>query len=740
MLRGAVEGRAFMKAPRLRAGLVLFVGVAAVLGSTFGLRVAVADEQDLETALSDYAAGRNEEALAKLREYVEGNPGDEEVLAVLRRADERVLLRVLSMGNEHERLLKYLLDKSRAPARDSAMDDAEIQALVKTATEEDSLDRRHSAAVRLRAAGELAVPYLYPYLGADAAAQVVNAMFALERLGLDGVHPLAEVLESDDATIRRTAAAVLGNLREPQAVPALLRLKETDDNEGVRASAIEALRKIGQNRATTIAAANAFTRLGERYYSNDPTIVLGFDQTRNMWRWQDGQLVRVEVPAYLYPYQMAEQMAVDALTLDPSHRGARALLVRALLAQGVEAEIMLANEQDAPEALARAQDLAASQGFSGATDALRTSLKARDWDVAVEAIRLVVRTYTGEPLNSHPLGAALQAPERRVRYEAAIAALHMSPKSGMPNADKVAALAAQAASEAALRQVLVVDDRDETRSRLVMDAAHDGYVAAGESDGARAVARAKGSPTLDVIVIRADLGDPNTTIPSRRHTSALTVIDELKDDARTRDMRILVLVQETMEQDVSSVMEFFQNKYGDDVAGFITVPIDTLSAMEVLGEAASAGTLNPDRQRANELAARAADAFAETDFTCRSFNLDIAVEPLVTAATDGPTPEVRINAVRALGNIRQGGGAALKSVLEDGENDEIKAAAATALGAVLSRHSPGEGEVEALMTAADGEGAVADAALAALGQVRDLTAEQRLEVFNKHRLEIGETR
>ena len=121
-----------MKAPRLRAGLVL-LGIVVLLGGILGSAPAMAEGEDLTAALEDYAAGRYEAALEKLRTYVASNPGDDEVYAILRDVDEKVLLRVLAKQGEHERLMKYLLDKARPGATQTRMDPDEIQELVETA-------------------------------------------------------------------------------------------------------------------------------------------------------------------------------------------------------------------------------------------------------------------------------------------------------------------------------------------------------------------------------------------------------------------------------------------------------------------------------------------------------------------------------------------------------------------------------------------------------------------------------
>jgi CheY-like chemotaxis protein len=408
------------------------------------------------------------------------------------------------------------------------------------------------------------------------------------------------------------------------------------------------------------------------------------------------------------------------------------------LAQAVEGEYLKqGGAGEPPESLVRAFDVAASQGFRAASDALGACLREKDWDVAVTACSLVAKTYGGENLQGNPLGDALAASERRVRYAAAIAALHISPPRGLANADKVAALAAQAASESTVRQVIVIDDREDTRSRLVMDLAHQGFVVGQSASGTEAVSRAKNAPGLDVAIVRADLGDPAHRTPDDRHSSSLLVIDELLADARTKDMRVVVLLQEGPEGSIGAAKEFFQNKYGEKLKGFLEVPLQTATVVDVVNAAADAGEVSSDQERANRLAAMAAEAFSRTDFSCTLFDLSVAVEPLATAAIEGPTPEVRLNAVKGLGNIRAGGGDALVKVLQEGDGDEIKSAAALALGSVLSVVKAGPGQVDALVEAAKGDGEVAMSALRALGKVRGLSPSVRQRIFKEHKLPIG---
>lgn len=718
-----------MKATSLRVMRRLMLVAAFIALVTPG----TASANDLEDALEDYGAKRYEQALEKLRAYVQSNPDDKDVYGILMEADEQVLLRALAKGGDHQRLMSYLLKKARPENNADLRDAGEIDSLARQAVEESDLDKRRDARARLRPAGDLAVPALYKFLGADDAETIVNAILALRAMGSDAVEPLIEVLHSDNARVRGYAAAVLGQLGDDRAGPALLHAAAKDADESVRQRAAKAAANLGVSGD----ASAAYVTLGARYYDRDPRVIASFDNRKNVWRWEDGDLARYEVPSYLYPYQMAEECAADALEANADNADASSLLVRALLAQKLEAEFVNANEGEAPEALGGAFDLASSLGYAAASDALADSMEAKDWDVAIAATDLMRHTYNGEQLASSPLGDALASDHKGLRYAAAIAALRMSPTSDFPNADKVASLAAQAASESALRQVLVIDDVDATRNQLLRGLAQSGYVSSGSRVGTAGVMRAKGSPTLDVIIVAADLGDQSNLIPDERHDSSIMILDELTTDVRTKDMRIVLLVRETAERKKDAIQNFFSEKYGDKIAGFIDVPIVDAAAMSTVDTAAEAGDLNADRQRANETAANAADAFASMDFSCATFDLGVAIDPLSTAATDGPTAAIRLNAVRALGNIRVGGAPALAKVLAEGEGDELKAAAAKALGAVLGALNQPSDHTDALISAAGGEGDVAKAALVALGQVKNLTTDQRLRIFKTHRLKVA---
>ena len=117
-----------------------------------------------------------EDALKKLQEYCAANPGDDEVYRVLRAVDERVKIKALTAGGEHERLMRYLLEKAK-PVVDARQRDPEmIKGLVEKSLSGD-IDVRRRANLDLAArSGDYAVPYLLPALGDADPEKVVNAI------------------------------------------------------------------------------------------------------------------------------------------------------------------------------------------------------------------------------------------------------------------------------------------------------------------------------------------------------------------------------------------------------------------------------------------------------------------------------------------------------------------------------------------------------------------------------------
>jgi hypothetical protein len=127
-------------------------------------------------------------------------------------------------------------------------------------------------------------------------------------------------------------------------------------------------------------------------------------------------------------------------------------------------------------------------------------------------------------------------------------------------------------------------------------------------------------------------------------------------------------------------------KYGDKLAGFIEEPLVASAFLPNVQAAVEKGDMNAERAAALAVAADASDALASTNPCCTAWDFKVVIDPLANNVAEGASDLIKMNAVRALGNLKAGGTAALAGVLESGDaKEELKVAAATALGQVLSR-------------------------------------------------------
>jgi CheY-like chemotaxis protein len=261
------------------------------------------------------------------------------------------------------------------------------------------------------------------------------------------------------------------------------------------------------------------------------------------------------------------------------------------------------------------------------------------------------------------LRAALTSSDGAMRGEAAVALGAIAMRSRVVPSSAVVLGLGEAAGREILRLGVVIDG-DASRGQAIADAmSATGMVVNYWNTGATGLALLKRAPGVDVIVLSDTLPD----------LTADQVIDEIRRDERT-GATPLVLISES-------------DAYADRVTA-IMAPGGDLSVIEE----SMAESLDGDRARANELAARAATTLEGL----ANGGCDVAAVMDEVAAGLGARPDEV--AIPSMGAIGAAGGAgqvsALAGVLMDEErSDAARIAAADALAQVAAREKiggPGE--------------------------------------------------
>ena len=657
-----------------------------VLSTAAVANTALDIDQDFKDGVELLRRGNDAAALNKFTTVLAADPSHEQAYELWKNTDHKIWLDLLVKGGQYELVAKRLMGLAEL-SRNERRDDKDVIRGLLDGVESDDVLVRRKALVELSANhGEYAVQYMLYGLGdANNDEKRVKYMHALTEMSTDVVLPLVAALATDDTYLRRNIALTLGHIGDPRAAAALTRTADVDSDAGVQEAARAAAKKCGSNGD----ALSLFLALGDDYHNARATVLRGMDYSDVVWSYNDG-LVATPCSRQVYADELSKNAYHDALRADSKSLEASAGVARAYLSQ--KSTIASLGEQGADVenlAMQLAEGTLAVHALG--SDAVDLSLamcaQGNDSATGAEACRVLGHMATEA---TGGLMAALNSGDGALRSEAAVAMGQIAhrEKSGLSEA------AINSLGEAVGREVLriaVVIDSDKERGASITAALNGGGMLAHHWDsGARGVALLHRVPGVDVIVLADTLGD----------LTAAQVLEEIAADDRTANVPVVLITDD---------VDAAGDNYGDRCAAVVTA-----DAASSAVENALADTLNEDRARANDLAARAAGIVVK--LANAGADLSKATAGVAAAIVDRPDM-VAVPAIEALGVL---GGVehldALTAVIADTDrSDVVRIGAADSLGDIATRTGlkPGDG---ALATLADV--LVSDASL----EVRQATA------------------
>lgn len=688
---------------------LLAVAVAAVVGGA-----ALAQDTPLQEAATLLRLNKKEDATAKLREILASDPSNADAMQMYRSIsqDEWFLLMTQkdADGNpsEIQKIAIAILDRAKAEKKVRSRDAATIDGLVATATAKDSDYGARQMAVNSMIAehGEFAVPALVAKLGNnDDADGQIQAVAALTQLRSHAVLPLLAALSSSNQEVVQNAAAALKMIGDDRATPAMLHLVNDE-----RASVRNIATKFVAQKGASGSAVDAYLAHAATYLKGNVAAGAWSDV---VWSLTDEKLVAADVPAMLYPAELAKGCAMAALRIAPSNADARSMFVQACLAQANLIDLGVAGGDEAMKALeATSADLKAVALASG-REAVRTALeagaKANLAPVAMGAIGALATAESADSANSSTLVQALGSGDKRVRYAAAEALVKATSGVNVPSAGMVVEVLAAAVAEQAVHTVHVVAPLADANTAVTELGAKRGFAVAHSGDALSGMAALLTNPNVDFLVVSDILPD---RLPQ-------DVIGNVKKDPRMANTKIAILCKDE---------EAAKAKLGDGYT-FIKAPL-TGEALGAAVVAALEGSNDPAKARAEAYAASASGSLA----AMAAGRCDIGGAAATLAGQLDRADAVSVPAAKALGH---GGGApalaALTAALAGGGSVDLKRASATAIGNILARGAKSEEAVAALRAAMD---VATDAGLridlgAALGKA-GLSPEATLEALQKY--------
>jgi hypothetical protein len=409
------------------------------------------------------------------------------------------------------------------------------------------------AIANLRNAGEFAAPVMIDVLRDQGKRNLHSATRrGLVRLGRQVLNPLVVVLDSKDQGTLITVIGVLADIGYPDAAPYIARLAASNDPGmgEVKSAAGRALARLGGSGQNP---AQMFYDLAEKFYYGSVSIVADprFADA-HVWYWDDAKgLMNKDVPTPIFGDIMSMRAAEQSLKLDPS----KAETVSLWLAANNKREADLPEgKTDATHSGPDAHFYNVAMGTQYCNAVLSRALNDRTTPVALKAVKSLqeivgqANIFQGASADGkEPIVAAMQFPDRLVRFEAAMtlaAALPQQPFNGL---EQVVPTLAEAVG-ASGRPNLVIVAPDANAATAVKESLKDAVRAETASDAGSAAAAAGRLPSVDVLLVDTRGNDQADTIvasPSLKNVPKVMIVESKASPfvaAELNDMRVNTLV------------------------------------------------------------------------------------------------------------------------------------------------------------------------------------------------------
>ena len=646
----------------------------------------------LAEGVREYRAGRYKASAAAFKAALNLNPDNQLVFQFYQAAGDGLLVQ-MEKYDELEDVLKDILRKARIYQREMRHDAKYINLLISKL--EKSEEERVVATLELIAIGPVAVPHLIDHLADNRQDELrTYVRIALTRMGYRAVVALDEALKTSSERQAISISTILADIGDARSLPHLKRVTDSADSSAtlkqVAGNAVSVIAKrVGL--ATVPATIDLYFAEAQRYFRGGDLVQDELIANESLlWRWDPkaegaegqaaGRLMYVRSPTYAWNELMAEQLVYDGLAISPGTSSFQPILAATLAAEVVEvdARLRLAKERTTPvklpeEALAalEARQKALSEqvlrvrlfGAEATYRALQEAIAADRADVAAFLMRqlqdrALARADAYLPQGqlspekmAAVLAAALDSPNKQIRYEAAITLATIDPSLQYANADRVTKVLADALGEWGSRVILVVDQDFRSRNSARKELQSKGFVVYTAVDGFEGMQRLEETPIKDSIVIAGDLlptlKDEHGAMIDVPEQQAVTLVEQLKKDWRAEKTPIFISLPENVAL-ANKIQAAFEGK--DTVKGFIKKPFhgeDLKAQIETALQGAEIP--NANREAAEDIALRAAIALQMPDAPRTQYDLMVAVEALVKTL-DTRADALRIASLVALGN------------------------------------------------------------------------------------------
>jgi predicted DNA-binding transcriptional regulator AlpA len=407
-----------------------------------------------------------------------------------------------------------------------------------------------------------------------------------------------------------------------------------------------------------------FFLLGEKFYDQQSSISADPRfPAANVWYWTEQGLTRKQVPHEIWGDIMAMRACEYTLKLGGGSRGDDA--VSLWLAANYKREADLpkdAKDTTRDENYPPAHYWGVQAGTRYLDNALGRALADHNSAVAYRAIRSMQEIGGQSDLfqnnSAKSLVDAMQYPDRKVRFEAALALAGALPQTKFEGQQRVIPLLAEAISQTGqVSVVLVLPDADAV-NKLANDLKTSaGYAVAGATTPEAAISMAAELPAVDVIVVSDEIGNGNVD----------RLFNMANDNARLAGAARLVITK-------TSASIYEPRKVSEPLLS-TTLATDAAGLKPAIDQARTkTGSLSLDPDVATQYAVRAGEMMIKVGISRgQVYDLMPAKQALLASLSDSRPEIVKLGGqVLALINDPAAQGGLLMTATDEKTTDDVK--------------------------------------------------------------------
>jgi len=291
-------------------------------------------DAEFRDGVNAFEEGRFEDAEQHFRNVIKSKPGYEQALRYRDEAGYHFWVRVLArqgrLATVAERILKLAEEAAVRERQDQQTLRRELQGLWSNDFREEFETKERLIAKY----GHYVVPEVVDVLSDRREDEkIVRVLALLARLGDEATLAVAELLESDEATLQQNAAIALGYTHDVRAVPPLKKLAQSAEDPHVRDAAESA---IAQIEGPDYSTAEYYTRIAEEFYRENALLLGNRYSEHVVWEWRNGRLTPRVVPGWRWNEELAEEFVYEGLSVEPDNQALWTLLLNVYAQEYVE--------------------------------------------------------------------------------------------------------------------------------------------------------------------------------------------------------------------------------------------------------------------------------------------------------------------------------------------------------------------------------------------------------------------